>query len=82
MTALRTVIVGVDGSDASRDALALGQMLAGPRGRLVVVHAHPYASLSSLMGPGEFEGLLRETAESIFAPAREVLDDATESSAW
>ena len=78
MTAVRTVIVGVDGSDASRDALALGQMLAGPRGRLVVVHAHPYGSLASLMGPGELEGVLRETAESIFAHTREVLDDATD----
>jgi len=78
MTAIRTVIVGVDGSNASRDALTLGQMLAGPRGRLVVVHAHPYGSLSSLMGPGEFEALLRETAESIFAHARQALDDATD----
>jgi nucleotide-binding universal stress UspA family protein len=78
MEGLRRVLVGVDGSDASRDALALGQMLAGPKGRLVVVHVHPFGPLSSLIGPGEFEGLLRETADSIFAHAREVLDDATE----
>src|SRR4051812_43641547 len=78
MAAVRTVIVGVDGSESSPDALALGQLLAGPQGRLVVVHVHPFEPVSSLLGSGEFETLLRETAESIFAHAREVLDDATE----
>jgi nucleotide-binding universal stress UspA family protein len=78
MAALRTVIVGVDGSDASRDALALGQMLAGPQGRLLVVHVHPFGGLSSLMGPGEYEDVVRTTADSIFTHAREILDDATD----
>jgi nucleotide-binding universal stress UspA family protein len=78
MAALRTIIVGVDGSEASRDALALGQMLAGPDGRLLVAHVHPFGPLSSLMGPGEYESVVRETADSIFAHAREILADATE----
>jgi nucleotide-binding universal stress UspA family protein len=78
MAALRTVIVGVDGSDTSRDALALGQMLAGPSGRLLVAHVHPFGPLSSLIGPGEYESVVRKTADSIFAHAREILDDATE----
>jgi len=78
MASLRTVIVGVDGSDASRDALALGQMLAGPDGRLVVAHVHPFGPLSSLIGPGEYETVVRETADSIFAHAHDVLDDATQ----
>jgi nucleotide-binding universal stress UspA family protein len=78
MAALGPVIVGVDGSDASRDALALGQMLAGPQGRLLVVHVHPFGPLSSLMGPGEYEDVVRTTADSIFTHAREILDDATD----
>src|SRR3954453_5981096 len=78
MAALHTVIVGVDGSDASRDALALGQMLGGPNGRLLVVHVHPFGPLSSLMGPGEYEDVVRTTADSIFTHAREILDDATD----
>jgi nucleotide-binding universal stress UspA family protein len=78
MSAPRTVIVGVDGSDASRDALAVGQLLAGPQGRLLVVHVHPFGPLSSLIGPGEYERVVRETADSIFAHAREILDDATD----
>jgi nucleotide-binding universal stress UspA family protein len=78
MAAVRTVIVGVDGSDASRDALALGQMLGGPSGRLLVVHVHPFGPLSSLMGAGEYEDVVRATADSIFTHAREILDDATD----
>jgi nucleotide-binding universal stress UspA family protein len=78
MAALRTIVVGVDGSDASRDALALGQMLGGPNGRLLVVHVHPFGPLSSLMGAGEYEEVVRTTADSIFTHARDVLDDATD----
>ncbi len=77
MAALRTVIVGVDGSDASRDALAVGQTL-GPKAGLLVAHVHPFEQFSSLMEPDEYDSLVRETADSVFAHAREILDDATE----
>src|SRR5690349_7558490 len=53
-------------------------MLAGPSGRLVVAHVHPFGPLSSLIGPGEYEDRVRTTAESIFTHAREILDDATD----
>ena len=53
-------------------------MLAGPQGRLLVVHVHPFGPLSSLMGPGEYEDVVRTTADAIFMHAREILDDATD----
>ena len=77
MTFSSTVIVGVDGSERSRDALSLGAALSGPDGQLLITHVHPYGQLSSLLGAGEYEQLVREAAESIFEDIREVAGDAT-----
>jgi nucleotide-binding universal stress UspA family protein len=69
--------VGVDGSERSRDALALGAALADPEDRLLIAHVHPYGKLTSLLGEGEYETLVRETTESIFDDIRDVVGDAT-----
>jgi hypothetical protein len=43
------VIVGVDGSERSVEALALADLLGSALGRRVVIaHVHPYRQLSSL----------------------------------
>jgi nucleotide-binding universal stress UspA family protein len=72
------VIVGVDASERSRDALALGQALSKPDGRLLIVYAHPFGDLASLLTEGDEERLVREGAESVARQAHEVLDGATE----
>lgn len=41
----RTVIVGVDGREGGRDAIALGRLLLGDDGRLVLAHVHSGESL-------------------------------------
>jgi nucleotide-binding universal stress UspA family protein len=68
--------VGVDGSERSRDALALGAALA-PEDRLLIAHVHPYGELKGLLGGGEYETLVRETAESIFDDIRDVVPEST-----
>jgi nucleotide-binding universal stress UspA family protein len=77
-TAVSRVIVGVDASQHARDALALGQALSERRGRLVIVYAHPFGELSSLLSAGDEERLVREAAESVARQAHEVLDAATQ----
>jgi nucleotide-binding universal stress UspA family protein len=77
-TAVRRVIVGVDASQRSRDALALGQALNEPGGRLIIVYAHAFGELSGLLTEGDEERLVREAAESVARQAHEVLDAATE----
>ncbi len=37
-----SVVVGVDGRPAGRDAIALARMLADPQGRVVLAHVHPH----------------------------------------
>jgi nucleotide-binding universal stress UspA family protein len=71
------VIVGVDASDRSRDALALGQALNEPGGQLIVVYAHAFGELSGLLNEGDEERLVRDAAESVARQAHEVLDDRT-----
>jgi nucleotide-binding universal stress UspA family protein len=76
--AVSRVIVGVDASQRSRDALRLGEALNEPGGRLLIVYAHPFGELSGLLTEGDNERLVREGAESVARQAHEVLDDATE----
>jgi nucleotide-binding universal stress UspA family protein len=77
-SAVRRVIVGVDASQRSRDALALGQTLTEPGGRLVIGYVHPFGELAGLLAEGDEERLVREAAESVARQAHEVLDDATQ----
>ena len=65
------VIVGVDGSERSIDALALADLLGAALGRdVVIAYVHPFKQVSSLLAPGEYERLVREVAESTFDQVR------------
>jgi nucleotide-binding universal stress UspA family protein len=72
------LIVGVDGSERSRDALDLAVQLAEPGQRVVLAHIHPYGELSDLLSGEDYERLVREVAESTLSAARDTLDPATE----
>ena len=54
------VIVGVESSERSADAMALADLLGRALGRrLVIAHVHPFRQLSSLFAEGEYERLER-----------------------
>ncbi|MGH2780884.1 MAG: universal stress protein [Thermoleophilaceae bacterium] len=74
------IIVGVDGSERSVEALALADLLGRALGRRVVIaHVHPFRQLSSLFAEeGEYERLERELAESAFEQIREHLPSVPE----
>jgi nucleotide-binding universal stress UspA family protein len=74
-----SIVVGVDGSERSHDALVLAGVLAQVLGGgLLIAHVHPYRDLSSLLSEGEYEGLVREVAESTLAQSEEALPDGVE----
>ena len=73
------VIVGVDGSQRSVEALALADLLGPALGHPVVIaYVHPYGKLSSLFSENEYETLVREVAESTFDQIREHLPSVPE----
>jgi nucleotide-binding universal stress UspA family protein len=72
------LIVGVDGSERSADALALAARLAEPGQRLVLAHVHPYGQLSDLLSGDDYARLVREVAESTISAAQEMLHPGTE----
>jgi nucleotide-binding universal stress UspA family protein len=76
---LGPVVVGVDGSDRSVEALALADVLGPALGRrVVIVYVHPFRQLSSLFSEGEYERLVREVAELTFEQIREHLASVPE----
>jgi nucleotide-binding universal stress UspA family protein len=72
------LIVGVDGSECSRDALALAVQLAEPGQGVLLAHVHPYGALSDLLSGDDYARLVREVAESTLSAANETLPPATE----
>jgi len=72
------LVVGVDGTERSQDALALASRLAGPEQRLLLTHVHDYGRLSSLLSAGEYEEVIREVADSVFAAVQQTLSPATQ----
>jgi nucleotide-binding universal stress UspA family protein len=73
------VIVGVDGSERSAEALALADLLGPVLGRRVVIaYVHPYGRVSSLLSEGEYETLVRQVAESTFNQIRDHLPSVPE----
>ncbi|MGZ8475763.1 MAG: universal stress protein, partial [Candidatus Limnocylindria bacterium] len=68
--------MGVDGSDASHDAIALADGLAGLTGStLVLANVFPYDTSPSRTLNREFEEYLREDASAILEPLRATVDD-------
>jgi nucleotide-binding universal stress UspA family protein len=73
------VIVGVDGSERSIDALVLADRLGTAlRLPVVIAYVHPYGELASLFSEGDYEQLVREVAESTFDQVREHLPSVPE----
>jgi nucleotide-binding universal stress UspA family protein len=73
------VIVGVDGSKRSVEALALADLLGPALGREVLIaYVHPYGELESLLSGGEYETLVHEVAQSTFLQVREHLPSVPE----
>src|SRR3954452_3440112 len=63
------IVVGYDGSDASRAAVQRGIDRAGPHGRLIVVHA--YQVPADFIGASYYEAMRADAAEA----AATVLDE-------
>jgi nucleotide-binding universal stress UspA family protein len=76
--AVAPLIVGVDGSERSADALALAVQLAEPGQRVVLAHVHPYGQLSDLLSGEDYERLVREVAESTLSATQQTLHPGTE----
>jgi nucleotide-binding universal stress UspA family protein len=73
------VVVGVDGSARSIDALSLADLLGPALGRdVLIAYVHPYAELSSLLYRGEYGTPLREVAVSTFEQVRKHLPSVPE----
>lgn len=65
------IIVGVDGSERSIDALALADLIGPALGYPVVIaFVHPYGRLSSVFSEAEYDTVVREVAESTFDQVR------------
>jgi nucleotide-binding universal stress UspA family protein len=67
------LVVGVDGSERSRDALTLADQLADRGQRVLLTHVHTYGRLSNLLSGGEYEQLVREVADSTFEAVQETI---------
>ena len=74
-----TVIVGVDGSARSIDALVLADVLAAAlRIRLVIAYVHSLGKLSSVFSEDEHELIVRGIAEYTFDQIRDYLPSVPE----
>ena len=63
---LTTVIIGVDGRQGGRDALALGQVLAARTGAsLIAVHVYPFEPVPLRGLRADLESVAREEAEEL-----------------
>jgi nucleotide-binding universal stress UspA family protein len=73
------IIVGVDESEGSNDAIALASSLAGITGaELMLVNVFPYDTRPSRMLNGAFEAYLRKDSNALLERLRGELDSAAE----
>jgi len=73
----RTIVVGYDGSDAARVAVAFACRRAGPAGRVYVVHAHDLPS--DMLGFPNYDSLLAERQRRGRAMLAELVADCVEA---
>ena len=64
-----SIVVGVDGSPRSRDALALAATLAEPEQHILLAHVSAYRN-------GDARSLIRDVVDATFGASRELLDPA------
>jgi nucleotide-binding universal stress UspA family protein len=69
MTAFDRLIVGIDGRDGGRDAVALARTLAGPETEITLLNAYAYDSAPSRGSLGGYERLLRDESDELLARA-------------
>jgi nucleotide-binding universal stress UspA family protein len=63
----RPIVVGVEGTGHSADAIALADLLAESLGApLLLVHTHPSEDLSRVLDEGEYEQIVHSTLDSTF----------------
>lgn len=74
------IIVIVDGSQPSQDAVVLAARLADPEQDLLLVHVHPYDRLGDLLSGGERERLVRDVAESTATTVSDTLEPSVRRS--
>ncbi|HEX5617559.1 MAG TPA: universal stress protein [Solirubrobacteraceae bacterium] len=74
------IVVGVDGSERSHDAVVLAARLAESGQDLLLVHVHAYGRLSNLLSGGEQEQLVRDVAESTAMVVLGTLEPSTRRS--
>ncbi len=71
-----TIVVGVDGSDRSRDALALARCLARTGTRLLLVRAYAADRDRAGAGGGSYAWALRADSDAVLAPLGGEVDSA------
>jgi len=71
------LVVGFDGSERSRDALALATRLADPGQQILLTHVHDYGRISNLLSGRSYEQLVRDVADSTFAAVQATLEPTT-----
>lgn len=71
------LVVGVDGSERSRDALALAAQLADPGQRMLLIHVHAHGRLVNLLSGSEYDQLVREVGDATFSAVQETLAAGT-----
>jgi nucleotide-binding universal stress UspA family protein len=79
---MRKIIVGVDQSEGSNDAIALASSLAGITGaELMLVNVFPYDTRPSRALNSEFEAYLRQDSEELLERLSGALDASVETKA-
>ncbi len=68
------IVVGVEGTDRSADALVLALVLADRLGgQVLLVHAHPYGPLMGIVPEREYRALVRQVFDSTFHQVKELI---------